>query len=489
MSKREFDKISADAKLFLAKMQENVYLHMIGENLNTSLAEIYSNFPGLFSTDTIERLISLIPEDVIMKRRFKYLTEFISVEFVNKTMLPFRQEILDIRAQKIILPDGNQLSYNELKQKCFWEARKEKGIQEEYLKDFTESRLNKLIWESFDGEINAIQSLGYKSHIEMFKTLTGIDPAFWSNKAGKFLADTSELYFKKLHDFKDGTFGGKNIEISRDEFFMELWIHSDDDRFKTVSPAEMFNRLILRIRAFVPVNGIKLQSADRVSRAFCSILNAPNDIRLMIGEGRGFHQICDMLHEAGHALHYVNAESSLPFEFLRLGDESLTEGYAALFENLIYDGSWLKSEFGINKIQKSELISFLKFYKLTKLRSIAVKAVYENDLYSGLTEEVLRLRYFTYYRQHLGVDVNEYEFLAETEPFLFSLRYFRAQMLASNLRCKLETSFGSKWFEKSEAFKELLGLWKSGQQYSPEEISESYCGKGLIEADLTSEFK
>ncbi len=157
-------------------------------------------------------------------------------------------------------------------------------------------------------------------------------------------------------------------------------------------------------------------------------------------------------------------------------------------ENMVYDPCWLQSEIHIDEIQKSELISYLKFYKLTKLRSIALKAIYDIDHYSGSSDEVLKSNYILYHRQYLGVDVKEYEYLSETEPFLFSIRYFRAQILASSIRRKLETSYGSKWFENSEAFKELSGLWRSGQKYSPEEISETFCSTKLNELDLSSDF-
>ena len=81
-----------------------------------------------------------------------------------------------------------------------------------------------------------------------------------------------------------------------------------------------------------------------------------------------------------------------------------------------------------------------------------------------------------------------HEYLSETEPFLFSARYFRAQMLAANLKSRLETSFGSDWFENKESFEFLSEIWKSGQQLSAEETSVSYSGREILDADITNEF-
>lgn len=470
-------------------MQYAFYLHSVGKSGSPVLKNIYSDYIELFSIHTITSLRQVITADANMNKRLRYLIEFISVEYVNNSTLLLKQKLHDLKSQKIQLPDGNKLSYNELRQKLFWAAGKEKDELEDVLKQFTEKELNMLLRQNFQGELKAINQLGCKCHSEMFHHLTGIDPAAWSNAAAKFLEDTSKVYFKELFDYKEKNGGGKDKDISRNDLFKSFWENSNDDCFGSISPLEILNTLKKRGLNEIQACNIKIESSNHFSRAFCSVLNVPDDIRIVIGQGSGFDNIRDLLHEAGHALHYASEEGSLPFEFQRIGDDSVTESYAALIENLVYDPYWLESEIHFNKIQKSELISFLKFYKLTKLRSIALKVLYDFDLYSGLPEEILKANYRLYHKRHLGVEVNEFEFLSGSEPFLFSLRYFRAQLLAFNLRRKLETSFGSKWFENREAFKELNGLWSTGQQFSPEEISETFCSQKLIEANLSSEFK
>jgi hypothetical protein len=48
-----------------------------------------------------------------------------------------------------------------------------------------------------------------------------------------------------------------------------------------------------------------------------------------------------LLHELGHALHFANMRRALPFEFRWLGDNSVTEGYAMLFDHRLKDRGWL----------------------------------------------------------------------------------------------------------------------------------------------------
>lgn len=457
-----------------------------GERLN--LQKLYSGYSKVFSPLTLKTLLHQVSTDENENRRLKYLTEFISVECINYSMVHLKQQLFELKSQMFDLRDGNRLSYYGIKQRLFWGEGNEKAELDNILKQFTENEINSLLLEIFQSETEAINELGYIDHAEMFYMLTRIDPIVWRNSAEKFLTDTSEGYFRNLYDLKNRHFGGKNRDLSRDELFKFLWEQSEHNCFKSIDPLDLFNMLKKRTGTVLNSESIKLANSDNSSRSFCSVLHVPDDIRLVIGKGRGFHQIRDLMHELGHALHYATVDENLPFEFSMLGDESVTESYAALLENLVYDPCWLESEIHIDKIQKSELISYLKFYKLTKLRSIALKAIYDIDLYSGISGEDLKSNYILYHRQHLGVDVKEYEYLSETEPFLFSIRYFRAQILASSIRRKLETSFGSKWFENTEAFKELSGLWRSGQKYSPEEISETFCSTKLNELDLSSDF-
>lgn len=479
--------VSTRAAEFHSVILNAFYQHSSGIADIPDLQNIYNRYTDIFSADSLHEIRHLSSSDEVINRRLRYLIEFLLVEYVNRSAIADKQKLLELKSQKLQFLVG-RFSYNELKQKLFWAYGKEKQQIEEEIEEFAENKLNGLLMQTFQAELRAINEFGFKDHLEMFQSITGIDPGVWRDSASRFLDDTSDVYFRELSEYKLQYFNSNDIDISRDDLYRSFWEVSNDDCFRAISPLEIFNRLIGYKSNRICSDRIKIESSGVTGRAFCSVLSIPDDIRLVIGVGGGFHNIRDLLHESGHALHYSAAEDSLPFEYLRLGDDSVTESYAALFENLVYEASWLESELLIDKIQKSELISFLKFYKLTKLRSIALKAVYDIDFFSGHPAESLKADFVLHHKKHLGVEVNEYGYLAETEPFLFSLRYFRAQMLAFNLRCKLETSFGIKWFENKEAFKELNRLWKKGQQYSPEEISDTFYAKELLETDLSSEF-
>jgi len=469
-------------------------MQAMGKNNPLDLSVLYNGYKVLFSIETIQFLRKAQQENLASQNRashcgLKYLTEFISCEFVNLANLELKQQLQNTLSTANCTYKGKQYTYNGIKQLKFWAGDNEKETLEEITQEFCESKLNDLLAAILHNEQKAINELGYKDHSEMFVSLTGISIDSLKSYALKFLSDTSSTYFSHLEKLNVNEGITSHVSLSRDELYLLLSNYSKDECFTSVELKEVFDRLAAR-SGFEPeiIGRIKIEQTQSGGRAFCSVLNAPHDIRLVIQNGLGFAQLRDLLHETGHALHYASVESTLPFEFRRLGDDSITEAYAALFENLLYDEIWLEKNLNLDRIQKSELISFLKFYKLTKLRNLAVKLIYDIDFFRNVPEPELKQNFRKYHKEYLGVMVNEYEFLSETEPFLFAARYFRAQMLAANLRCRLETSFGKEWFEDKEAFEFLSVIWRSGQQLSAEEISVSYTGKNILDADITNEF-
>ena len=48
-----------------------------------------------------------------------------------------------------------------------------------------------------------------------------------------------------------------------------------------------------------------------------------------------------LLHELGHALHFGYMREDYPFEYRWLGDNSVTEAYAMLFDHRMLNREWL----------------------------------------------------------------------------------------------------------------------------------------------------
>ena len=92
---------------------------------------------------------------------------------------------------------------------------------------------------------------------------------------------------------------------------------------------------MLRVAGFVE------ERPEKSPRAFCSLIEAPGKVMLVIQPIGGPDDWRALFHEAGHAEHFGNTRAELKVEERRLGDSAVTEGWAMLMEHLTNDPVWL----------------------------------------------------------------------------------------------------------------------------------------------------
>ena len=91
------------------------------------------------------------------------------------------------------------------------------------------------------------------------------------------------------------------------------------------------------------------------------------------------------MHELGHALHFANMDRALPFEYRWLGDNSITEAYAMLFDHRLQDAGWLARYSGLSKAEMPAYRRAAAFEELHFLRRYCAKLVYEVELHGETT--------------------------------------------------------------------------------------------------------
>ena len=77
--------------------------------------------------------------------------------------------------------------------------------------------------------------------------------------------------------------------------------------------------------------------------------------------------------------------ADLPFEYRWLGDNSITEGYAMLFDHLLHDAGWLLRYSALGRARVGEYRRAAAFEELQFLRRYSAKLLYELELYGGAT--------------------------------------------------------------------------------------------------------
>jgi hypothetical protein len=210
------------------------------------------------------------------------------------------------------------------------------------------------------------------------------------------------------------------------------------------------------------------------ARAFCSPVRVPDEVYLVLRPHGGQNDYNTMLHELGHALHFAYARADYPFEFRWLGDNSVTESYAMLFDHRMQDSGWLLRYTELEKKRIGKFLRTAGFEELHFLRRYCAKFLYERTLYSGeVPWSELPDVYVTLLTDSTGFEYHPADAFVDVDSRFYSARYLRAWQLQSVLDEHLVEQFDDDWFRNPNAGRWLVEeLLAEGQRESAEEIAQ-----------------
>jgi len=214
-------------------------------------------------------------------------------------------------------------------------------------------------------------------------------------------------------------------------------------------------------------------------------VRVPDEVYLVLRPHGGQTDWNTFLHELGHALHFAYMRPDLPYEYRWLGDNSITEGYAMLFDHRMQDAGWLKRYTNLG----NTLHRFLRtagFEELHFLRRYCAKLLYETELYGGGTswqslpdlyvEQLSGATTFKYNRADAFVDV---------DPRYYAVRYLRAWQLQALISETLVELFDVGWWRNPRAGPWVCSvLFGEGQRELAHEQAQRVAKKELSFAPL-----
>jgi hypothetical protein len=221
------------------------------------------------------------------------------------------------------------------------------------------------------------------------------------------------------------------------------------------------------------------------SRAFCAPVRVPDEVYLVLRPHGGQTDWNTFLHELGHALHFAYMRPDLPYEYRWLGDNSITEGYAMLFDHLMQDAGWLKryTELG------NALPSFLRatgFEELHFLRRYCAKLIYETELYGGGTSwDSLPDLYVDQLTSATSFQYNRADAFVDVDPRYYAVRYLRAWQLQALITETLVEKYDADWWRNPRAGPWICSaLFGEGQRELAHEQAQRVAKKELSFAPL-----
>ena len=184
-----------------------------------------------------------------------------------------------------------------------------------------------------------------------------------------------------------------------------------------------------------------------------------------------------LFHEAGHTEHFAHTSADLPLEARRMGDNAVTEGWAALVERLVDDPAWLRRR--LDFARPDEFARQNAAIHLYALRRYAAKLVYELELHSSDDPAGMAGRYVELLGDATKIAPSPADYLADVDPGFYASCYVRSWAFEAQLQLFLRGEFGSAWFSRRDAGSLLRELWELGQRPTADELIRDVTGSAL----------
>src|SRR5262249_24107532 len=283
----------------------------------------------------------------------------------------------------------------------------------------TEEQLNPPHRELIDRQHAIAGELGYPSYRELCVACKGFDLLAPPLPTAAFRAATDEGYAPLVDPEVRRTIGLGLAELRRSDLPRFFRAADLDDWFPRSSLLESFSDTLGGLGIGLDEQrGVELDVERRPKkspRAFCAPVRVPHEIYLVLSPIGGRDDYAVLFHEGGHTEHYANVDPDLPFEFRHLGDNSITEAFAFLFQHLVEKPLWLERRLGITDAEG--IARYARAYRLVYLRRYAAKLAYELDLHGGDARswDELGARYAELLSRALRIEWPTQTFLADVD--------------------------------------------------------------------------
>jgi hypothetical protein len=345
--------------------------------------------------------------------------------------------------------------------------------------------------ERFQREREITESLGLApGYNATWELLSGVSLTALRDECAAFLRDTQAMWDDVLPPVTKRVLGLRPDEMTRADS-LALFRAREFDRY--FPAAEMEPKILGQVREMGVdplANGrIRLDTGEREgkrSRAFCAPVKVPDEVYLVLRPHGGQTDWNTFLHELGHALHFAYMRPDLPMEFRWMGDNSVTEGYAMLFDHLMQDVGWLQRYTGLDKQATPAFRRSAGLEELHFLRRYCAKLIYETELYGGTVSwDALPDLYVDLLSSATGVRYDRADAFVDVDPRYYAARYLRAWQLQALITETLVARYDVDWWRNPRAGPWIAqALFGEAQRELAHEQAERVSGKTMDFAPL-----
>jgi hypothetical protein len=472
----ELDAYRAEADRFIAALDEEFYLHYAGLKDRLELEPIYERHDELTGLEQARSLGAAVDGD----RGVRELWHFACEGYLGKLTREHAERQAAVEAELEVTVDGETIPFRMLRPTMANEPdRGRRERLDRVMWDATEEHLNPIYLESLEVVRAALPALGVSDYVELHERF-GFRLRELAGQCRAFLDSTEQLYEQSLDRATRELLGLGLAEAQR--WDLQRMIRSP--QWDVGFPAD---KMVPALTATLADLGIDLERQENVHldieqrpqkspRAFCSAIEIPDKVMLVIQPIGGADDWRAFFHEAGHAEHYGNTSPDLAMEDKRLGDTAVTEGWAMLLQHLTDEPAWLSRRLDFPRPNEyaSEGMMWLLFF----VRRYAAKLLYELEFFTG-DPAAMPQRYVELLGDATKFEPSPANYVADIDAGFYVYAYLRSWAFEAQLRDHLRERFGTDWFTSREAGSLLRDLWAQGQRPTADELLREVSGSEI----------
>ncbi len=471
------DTYREEADRFLTALEEELYLHFSGQKDDLELASLYKRHADLTTLDACTRLRAAVEDGSGTRELWRFACE----GYLGNATREATEELARLEASLTATVDGEEIGFRLLRPAIANEPDRERRERLERARaELVDEHMNPHHARVLARFREGAAELGAATYRDLYERF-GFPLAALASDCERLLEATEDAYVRSADRLFRARLGIGLDEARRADVLRLTRAADWDPGFPAdaMMPALAGTLADLGIDLAAQANvNLDVESRPRKSpRAFCSPIEVPGRVALVIQPIGGPDDWHALFHEAGHTEHYAHVSPDLPLEARRLGDNAVTEGWAALFELLVDDPAWLSRRLDFGR--PADFAAEAATMRLYVTRRYAAKLLYELELYDAEDLPFVQRRYAELLHEATRIEPAPADFLADVDAGFYASSYLRSWALEAHVRTFLREEFGSAWFARREAGSLLRELWSEGQRLRADELVHDLTGSDL----------
>ncbi|MDB5099138.1 MAG: hypothetical protein JWM80_3559 [Cyanobacteria bacterium RYN_339] len=470
------------------------YPHGAGLKDTLDLASVLNSYAALNSRDVIQTVMDALhaTNDPTEKRQLAYLLGDCLEGYIQTAVSEVDDAVATAESQRTVHVDGKDVAFRQSAALMSNETDRLKRLEIEAARRHVIRDVNVQRRASLECVRRLIkEDLGYPGYTAFYHELKQVDFRGFSGLMQQFMKDTHDLYVRRLNEWTQEELGVAATECYRHDItFIMRAVKFDpyfpEERLKTTLVNTMANLGIdLRSQSNIILDLEKRPTKS--PRAFVVAAQVPQEVYLVVQPRGGRDDYAAILHESGHAEHFGNTSTNLPYEFRWLGDYSVTECFAFTMELLTLDEGWLKQHLHMPEDVIKEYQKYAYTVLFYLFRRYSSKLEYELRLHDEGDLEGKEHLYSEVMEKNLIVKHSAELYLSDVDPGFYCANYLRAWIMWAQLRKYLRKEFGTEWFNSQAAGAYLKKVWALGQSLPAELLVKEFGYEGLDIGPLKEE--